>query len=197
MGVDREGHAGALTEARNQRVEALRRNRTATLRAEHVGAGRLLALQPTKRPQLVALNWMDARRPALASPHMQPPGVERADASDHTAGTPAHPLTYDAAACTDHRHDNGATGDKLQIERARIQPHHAQPRKAQVEVKYRAHRLSNTCLRISSRTSSAIVRWSSIVLAQRLPIPVITHALRRCQQGSDFDLSTMMRTEMF
>jgi hypothetical protein len=139
--VDREGHAGALTEARNQRVEALRRNRTATLRAEHVGAGRLLALQPTKRPQLVALNWMDARRPALASPHMQPPGVERADASDHTAGTPAHPLTYDAAACTDHRHDNGATGDKLQIERARIQPHHAQPRKAQVEVKYRAHRL--------------------------------------------------------
>ena len=97
--------------------------------------------QPTKRPQLVALDWIYARRPALASPHMQPPGVERADASDHTSSTRAHPLTYDAAACTDHRHDSGATGDKLQIERARIQPHHAQPRKAQVEVKYRAHRL--------------------------------------------------------
>ena len=76
VGVDRKGYAGALTEARNQRVEALRRDRTATLRAQHLGAGRLLALQPTKRPQLVALDWMDARRPALASPHMQPPGGE-------------------------------------------------------------------------------------------------------------------------
>jgi hypothetical protein len=32
----------------------------------------------------------------------------------------SHPLTYDAAACADHRHDNCAAGDKLQIERAGV-----------------------------------------------------------------------------
>src|SRR5438128_2575453 len=43
--------------------------------------------------------------------------VERADASTTQRALQSHPLTYDAAACPDHRHDNGATGDKLQIER--------------------------------------------------------------------------------
>jgi hypothetical protein len=57
-------------------------------------------------------------------------------------------------ACPNHRHDNCATGDKLQIGRARIQPHHTQPREAQVEVKYQDHRRSNTYSRINSRTSS-------------------------------------------
>jgi hypothetical protein len=45
--VNREGHTGALTEARDQCVKALRRDRAATLRAEHVRAGRLLALETT------------------------------------------------------------------------------------------------------------------------------------------------------
>src|SRR5262249_21649881 len=42
--VDPESHPCALTEARNQRRKALRRDRAAALRAEHIRAGRLFAL---------------------------------------------------------------------------------------------------------------------------------------------------------
>ncbi len=34
------------------------------------------ALQTTQRSEFVALNWMQARRPALAPAHMQPTGIE-------------------------------------------------------------------------------------------------------------------------
>src|SRR5262249_25737407 len=76
VGVDGEGHPGALTQARNQRVEAFRRDRAAALRAERVRAGRLLALEPAQRPQLVALDRMDTRCPSLRSADMQAPGIE-------------------------------------------------------------------------------------------------------------------------
>jgi hypothetical protein len=51
------------------------------------------------------------------------------------------PLTNDAAACPDKRYDDGAAGDELQVERARIEPHHPQPRKGNVEAKHRSHGL--------------------------------------------------------
>ena len=67
--------------------------------------------------------------------------IEHADAPSTERTPQPQPLTHDATACPNQRHSHDATGDKLQIESGRIQPHHAQPRKAQVEVKYRAHRL--------------------------------------------------------
>jgi hypothetical protein len=68
--------------------------------------------------------------------------IERADA-EHRAGTLSHPLTHDAAACTNQRYADDATGDKLQIERGGFEPHYSQPRKSNVELKYGAHRLLN------------------------------------------------------
>ena len=66
--------------------------------------------------------------------------VERADASTTQRALQPHALTHDAAAGRNQRHTDDTTGDKLQIERAGFEPHQSQPRKSNVEVKYRAHR---------------------------------------------------------
>jgi hypothetical protein len=63
--MDREGHSSSLAEALDQGMEALRRHGRTTLRDEHVRARRLFALQPTQRPQLIALQWMDRGRARL------------------------------------------------------------------------------------------------------------------------------------
>ena len=65
--------------------------------------------------------------------------IDRANAPTTQRTRKPQPLTHDATVCPNQRHDHSATGDQLQIERARIQPHHTQPRKAKLE-KNRAHR---------------------------------------------------------
>jgi SAM domain (Sterile alpha motif) len=72
--------------------------------------------------------------------------VERTDASTTERTLQSDPLTYGAAACPDQWHDNGATVDKLEFERARIEPHHAQPWISNVGAKYRAHRVRKNIL---------------------------------------------------
>src|SRR5437016_5291483 len=75
--VDRERHAGPLTEARDERMEALWRHRAAALRGEHVRpGGGLLALQAAQGPDLIALHRVHARRSPLAPAHMQATGPE-------------------------------------------------------------------------------------------------------------------------
>ena len=76
MRVDGKWHASPLTKSGNKRMEALRRDRAASLRTKYIGVGRLLALQATERAQFVALDRVDARRPALASAYVQASGVE-------------------------------------------------------------------------------------------------------------------------
>jgi hypothetical protein len=70
--MDREGHAGPLAKASNQRMEALRRHRRAALGSEHVRPCGLLPLQSTHCADFVTLERMHARRPALATAHTEP-----------------------------------------------------------------------------------------------------------------------------
>jgi hypothetical protein len=67
--------------------------------------------------------------------------VERANAPATQRAFLPHPLTHDATACPDQWCIHGASRNKLQIERARIQPHHTQPSITQVEAECRANRL--------------------------------------------------------
>jgi hypothetical protein len=74
--MDRECHAGALAEANNQRVEALRRDRAAPLGSEDMRARRLFALQTTQGPQFVALDRVNAWPAALRPADVQASGVK-------------------------------------------------------------------------------------------------------------------------
>ena len=72
MGMNREGHAGPFAEVLDQGMEDFRRHRRGALGYEHVRGGPLFALQAAQRPQLIALQRMHARRPALAAADMEP-----------------------------------------------------------------------------------------------------------------------------
>jgi hypothetical protein len=61
--VNRERHISTLADAPEQRVEALRRHRPATLCRKHVRRWLLVTLQAPQRADFVALEWMHARRP--------------------------------------------------------------------------------------------------------------------------------------
>jgi len=67
VGMDGERHAGPFAEALDQGMEAFRRHRRGALGYEHVRGGPLFALQAAQRPQLVSLQRMHARRPALGT----------------------------------------------------------------------------------------------------------------------------------
>jgi hypothetical protein len=49
--------------------------------------------------------------------------IEHADAPTAERTPQPQPLTHDATACPNRRYNNGAAGDQLQIEGARIEPH--------------------------------------------------------------------------
>jgi hypothetical protein len=72
--VDREGHAGALAKAGNERMETLGRHWPAALRTENMGARRLLTLEAAKIPQLIAADRMNAWHSSFSAPHMQAAG---------------------------------------------------------------------------------------------------------------------------
>jgi hypothetical protein len=71
-----ELYVGALAQPDHQGVEALRRDWATSLRTKYVGVGRLLPLQTTERPQLVALDRVNARRSSFAAPNVQAPGIQ-------------------------------------------------------------------------------------------------------------------------
>ena len=57
-------------------MEALRRDLATSLRTKYVRVGRLLPLQAAQRPQFVALNRVNARRPSFAASNVQAPGIQ-------------------------------------------------------------------------------------------------------------------------
>ena len=57
---------------------------------------------------------------AVPTGHSAMEMVKRTDAPTTHGAPQAHPLTHDAAACPNQRHNDGATRDKLQVERGGI-----------------------------------------------------------------------------
>jgi len=97
---------------------------------------------------------------AITDPARQPwlEVVERTDAPATERALQPHPLTHHATTRPDQRHNNGAAADKLQsrvVEFSRVTRSHGKARLGQNTMPTGC---ANTCLRISSRTSGAMLR---------------------------------------